>query len=303
VTLTTGVGSLPFTRLDEALKHVFASYTLPFYPQLPQRADASDARLPLMLREVVTPTMLEALKKRDGHGFVRALESAEADEAVSALYGWDDFAVRAAGAPMLKVQCAGPVAFWQMTSKLVADVPDAVLRPLAARWIGAYSTALARRASALCETLYFVWDDGGFATHADGDARKAAEQLVTTKLPRARFGFHSCEPGTLERWTSTMPRAVLALDLSVVGVVDTQEQRVMAAKHLQRGGDFIFGVVDTSSTKIQPERGMELARAARALGARPILSGGCGTGLHQPAYELALAQSLQAAAALLNVGS
>ncbi|MBI3019238.1 MAG: hypothetical protein HYY61_05035 [Deltaproteobacteria bacterium] len=34
---TTGVGSLPFTSVSQAIEHVFAHYEIPFLPQLPKR--------------------------------------------------------------------------------------------------------------------------------------------------------------------------------------------------------------------------------------------------------------------------
>jgi hypothetical protein len=317
--LATGIGSLPFARYDAALRHVFASYSLPFYPQLPQAGGSDGAgatdQIPQMLREILTPEMLAALQRRDGTALVMHLEhcisrgAAAASDHVTRLPGFDGFCERAADAAAVKSQLMGPGAATAVAQSLLPDLPQADLRAAFGAWITQLTLAKAARLHTETRAdLYLLWDDSQLALEPLDTSHPTLAALASQLPPRTRFGVHSCMPMPLARLANLGPGYTLAVDTSVIDVT-SPAVRDVARRHLERGGRFVYGVFDTRYPKIDAASGMAMARGVidvvKSVATPPpvIISGGCGTGLRPVRYEEALVSGLQAAAALLAAAS
>lgn len=295
-TLTTGMGSLPFVDVDAALAHVFTSYDIPFFPQLPRLS--TDATVAPMLAEILTPGMLAAIQTRDGQTLVTELKRGATNpttplQLIRTLPAYAGFISRAQGHKRLKAQIVGPHTAHAILEEKIGTVP--ALRDALRDWIACLSIVWGETLRMAERESILLWDEGSFiAQWAKND--QYVFRALQTKLAKTntRLGIHTCTPGRLDDIAKALPATLYAFDLSVVDVPTAD------------GVEAIYGVVDTRSPKLDlaaSRKALQLAHARAPKSAPLILSGGCGTGLHTETYEMDLAAMLRELAAMPRVVS
>jgi hypothetical protein len=285
---TTGIGSLPFDDADRAVEHVFAHYTLPFLPQLPKRLAVGN--MASMFMEALTPEMLGALREKDARAFGAALQVAAkaGDKATAAVAHWPGatpaFKAAAAKAPRLKLQLIGPASFIALAEMQLG--PGTVATIAACDWLRALQrTALHVLAPATSE-VFWIWDDAILALPKAATIR-ATWLSSAPSHPRVTEGYHCCAPIPFATLTKALPAKLFAVDLNVVQFEPAELQSFASA-----GGRLIAGVVDTRDNKVDQAALFRLT-AELPRGSVLAYSGGCGTGLHEPQFEAALAKALR----------
>lgn len=313
--LTTGVGSLPFESVREALDHVFEAYTLPFYPQLPRLAvggppspaesgddglqqgrpcrDSKSRHSPASRDEDAKPDagdggrdipqmlgevltpLARAFIREKRHKDLLVLLEADAEDERAARGLLETL-------PGFPEFCDRVRGFEGAKMQLVGP------RTLAA-WLGndealpfcwAWIETLSRAALKMIPTrTSLFWDDALLATRPlAGEAER---------LRKSGYGLHCCAPASGPELLSVFRGAWLALDLHAV----TLENEALA-EHFAAGGNVVFGIYDTAAATL----GSEKLPPAGILYRDPVvLSGGCGTGLKTPEFERALADGLKVA--------
>jgi hypothetical protein len=273
---TTGIGSLPFLDYEEALAHVFARYTLPFYPQLVRVPCAPEhAALAPMLREVLTREQLDALAQGEAKKLMKLLAAAPAGEMFEGWPGMGAFLARSCDVDEAKVQCVGPATAGALIAAALPSVARREIADVAEQWVLALTEAACAVLRARSTARFiFVWDDGMLK------GGETVHVFLAKPRDRIRLGVHSCALGSLRALAGAAPGAVLAVDANVV-TMDADAE-----------ADVILGVVDTRKRRIDKPAALALARTNLKDPRVIALSGGCGTGLHDIDYELTLAQAL-----------
>lgn len=315
--LTTGIGSLPFSDPDIALEHVFRHYSMPFCPQLPQITPGLADAIPQMLDEILTSQMRHALRTRNPPRFLASLEAA-LSHSESATQQWlsqpcfSGFRSRSANHKQIKLQLIGPLIAHTICEHFLGQsVSSDQLFMLLLTWIERLSVALL---GLLCldtrQRVILVWDDGNLPLLTSSSRRRQyleVHQAIAsgTVLP----GIHSCHIQDLATFTQMFPHAILALDITVIRIEDSNNANAIV-HHLQHGGEFILGLIDTSRSSIDPTETLYRARMLCDLCDRQVcmrpwrhqisLSGGCGTGLRDIQFEQSLVRVLAQAAALFD---
>ena len=151
-----------------------------------------------------------------------------------------------------------------------------------------FTTSIVRYYAGWPQDLLYT---GVLPLRLDPPARSAyAAALERLAAPGVLTGLHSCTPGPASPYLASFPGRVLALDAQVI------ELDVEALQgHERTGGTWILGVMDTRPGRFDAADGSRRARVfVEALsGERAVfLSGGCGSGLADEAFELRLAAAL-----------
>lgn len=253
---TTGVGSLPFDRAADAVTHVFASYDVPFCPQLP----ALDG-------DMITE-WLGADPRRCGW-------SPERDRARPR--AWDAFRARVAFAPpasrVVKLQVTGP-------ATLAGALGDPGLAGELSAWLAA-NVAEQVRALEGVDVLLVVDEP---ALHLVGAVSERVWDPLRAVAPA--WGLHTCGPVPWALVDRAEPD-VLSFDLSL-GAPDESVLRRLVA----RGGRVAWGVIQPHRRDGVAEA-QERLRAVFAVGASSLLTASCGTGRMSARREVEIAGALE----------
>ncbi len=283
---TTGIGSVPFVDAEAAVKHVFANYSLPFYPQLVQHPSLKGDRvLPSMVREILTDEMQTAVRAKDVAALKSLIGSATDGDAAAQIkrqIACAPFLDRVSTAKSLKLQLVGPHTAHAL---LAVDCWDWVER-LSLAWL-----RLVREKSATI-AMQLHWDDGLLATKGAAKEHERWRTFAkTVQSAGATLGLHCCAPADLDQLTALGQGKVLALDANVIDLGSPASLELLRA-HAASGGRLVLGAFDTRLPKFDRARGQNVAGRFRSVPGLIAISGGCGTGLHGTDYELALARSL-----------
>lgn len=285
---TTGIGSLPFADPAEAVAHVWASYDVPFCPQLPA-LEGDAARVWL------------------GRGSRRCGWSPERDR--QRPIAWPEVLCAVQAVPpahgIVKLQVVGP---WTLAHALARDGAAAGPRRLA-RELGAWIAAnvlgcIADLRSCGAEVLV-VADEPALVNDA-GSAALAAWEPLRTVAPL--FGVHVCGPPPWALLAAAEPD-ILFLDLHRFPL-DAHAVGVLAG--LVRGGGRVglglapvgdgedpAGAAQIAAGRCQvafAAAGIALSDIARAA----LVTPACGTGPAMPATERSVSEATSGIAALLR---
>jgi hypothetical protein len=284
---TTGVGSLPFERADEAARHALEAYGLPFCPQLP-RLDGD------MITE-----WLGADPGRCGWAPDRDRERPAA---------WHEVVARLTAEPpshrLVKLQVTGPVtlaiALERSAGRRGGGGGVASLARDVATWLAANVAGQVRRLGQGGLDALVVVDEPGLASAGIGPAEVGLWDPLRAVAPV--WGMHVCGPVPWDL-VDALELNLISLDVTRHGV--PPQARPVLARLLRRGGRAAWGVLDPAvPTGATDSAGM--AVAALAAIARPgapienlaelsLLTPACGTGRLSPERERLAAASLDAA--------
>jgi hypothetical protein len=269
---TTGVGSLPFTDPEEAVRHVVRHYALPFCPQLP-RLEGD------MVREWL------------GGDPGRCGWSPERDRERPA--AWEAFTQAVAHEPpqhgVVKLQVTGP-------ATLAAALEGRGRYDLAseiARWLAANAAGQVRRLAELGLAAVLVVDEPGLADAGIADPR-AYDPLRSTGA--SAWGLHVCGrvPWGLVDW--------LDVDLLSFDAVRHDADGAVLGRILDRGGRIAWGALDAPAPDGAAAVAARLRAAIRALGRdvdvvarHSLVTPTCGTGVLRTRQELQAAGVLEEA--------
>jgi hypothetical protein len=309
----TGVGSLPFTDPNEAVRFVAAhSPLLPFWPQLPNRQAGEGViaqglgSLAPFLEPAAKPYCWQ-LRAGAAQRFAAALDSDDACLIPATAAGFFSFeaAFRAGEFPeavAVKAQSEGPATLAQC---VFIDGEPLACQP---GWLECVATFIARQAIWQIQRLHrlgrpviFVLDEpaislavsGATASQAAGIATAINRVLQAVREAGAIAGLHCCAP---------LPIAfVRALDLDLVSFdahlpVDGGNWFDLARAVIARPGHLAFGLVPTSpntefGTSALFARWLRLAATAGdviEVASRTIVTATCGLGLATPAHAVSV---------------
>jgi hypothetical protein len=290
---TTGVGSLPFTRPDEAAHHATQGYELPFCPQLP-RAYGD------MLQE-----WLGADPGRCGWAPDRDRQMPAA---------WDSFILELRRRPplrgLVKLQVTGPLTLAMALERDCArGQPDVegLAREIAG-WLAAAVSAQVRGLRELgLATLVMVDEPGLMAARRLG-ATPAVWDALRAAAPA--WGVHVCGEVPWILLDVAEPD-VVSYDLTRYGCGRAAQGAIR--RLMRRGGRIMWGAVDPAALSEPSVIVDRVCAAARAVAGRrwrtedvlecSLLSGSCGSGGVEVEAERAVARGLQVTASALRSGS
>lgn len=284
---TTGVGSLPFERTDEATRHVLESYDLPFCPQLPRR-DGD------MISE-----WLGADPGRCGWAPDRDRERPAA---------WHQFVGRVTAEPpphgLVKLQVTGPVTLALALERGGAGAGgNARLVPLArdvAHWLAANVAGQVRRLRQLDLEAVVIVDEPGLAQAGIGSVDTELWDPLRTIAPV--WGMHVCGPVPWDL-IGSLELDLISFDMTRHGI--PAHARPALSAMVRRGARVAWGILDpVPPTEAADAAGMAMAAlgaleeslAVGRLARQSLLTPTCGTGRLSPERERLVAGSLQAAA-------
>jgi methionine synthase II (cobalamin-independent) len=279
---TTGIGSLPFDTVDEAVEQACGAYELPFCPQLPRRDG-------------------DMVEEWLGADPARCGWSAERDR--ERPHAWDAFLARVTARPpehrVVKLQVTGPLTLAvALEPSAPAAAPD-LAREIAA-WLAA---AVAGQVRALDErglATLLVVDEPALAAVAPTPAAAVAGGDPLRAVAPA-WGLHVC---CAVPW-DVVERAeadVVGFDVARHGV----DRRAATAleRLLRRDGRIAWGVLSVDRDEGVADGAQRLSHAlaavaARGLGVdvvltRSLVTPACGTGIAPPARERGIAAALDA---------
>lgn len=296
---TTGIGSLPFTEVQDAVDHVFSSYTIPFYPQLPKHRQFTSSKAAQMLQEVVPPQVLELLSKDVKPDLVRLDASWTVD--LAGFPGIDLFRDRLnkSEARYFKLQLAGPQTALAALEFFTGFAPEKEIQALLTRKIIALGELLINYLRTESKICIFLWDEMLPTPQTIGSKNFLLDLLQIEIQNKVISGIHNCAPLKPEVFRPYGLGRYLAADLSQIALEDPDN--IYALQNTVKNGGIIAGVVDTQKTSIDQkltEKRWQIFKRIIArvpgLTKKPlILSGGCGTGLHTIDFEIALAKVLR----------
>lgn len=286
---TTGVGSLPFRRAQEAAEHVLEGYELPFCPQLPR------------LQGDMVTEWLGADPGRCGW-------SPDRDRQLPA--AWDAFALGLGRRPpehgLVKLQVTGPVTLAVALERAAGRAGQGeAVAGLAAEislWLAVSATAqTAWLRDELGLDALLVIDEPGLE-HA-GLAPEHASVWDPLRQPAIAWGLHVCCEVPWPLIGAASPD-VLSFDLA--GFPVAPAGAAVLASVAARGGRIAWGAVDAGA---RPDPGLALARIDRAWAAlrargvddpasASLVSATCGTGDRSVEAERGVARALKRAAAI-----
>jgi hypothetical protein len=306
----TGVGSLPFVDVGEAIGHVADAYAaLPFAPELPARPGEPGMIAGLWPprfapeTDAVGATTLDAdladVKQHlDGEVF-EAPRVRVAEERLKLV-------MAAVAAPVTAVHLAGPITLLRATRVRGVDGElwlQPRLRESAASFIGRAGAKLATTAAAAGRTAMVVLDEpllSAPAVDVDNPANLLLMSGVLDLIARAggKVGIHSCGPPPVDLLLHL--DFELALFDAVSYGAELLARRRTLERFLRRGGALGVGVFDP---RIPPDDVEAAVARVRALpvgdGAGIVLAGACGSGRQSTERERALAAALRALKARL----
>jgi methionine synthase II (cobalamin-independent) len=276
---TTGVGSLPFADVEEAVEHVAASYDIPFCPQLP------------LLEGDMVAEWLGADPCCCGWSPERDRERPQA---------WDAFLRSVSAHPpshgMVKLQITGP---WTLATAL----GDASLAREIAAWLAASAAAQVRALGEHGLRALLMIDEPALEAAAPNPADAAATWDPLRAVAPA-WGLHVCCRVPWDVVEHAKPD-VLSFDLAATGAIDHHAGRTLE-RAFRRGGHVAWGVARVQSGDGTGTAARWLWEALTELTARGLdrqlllersmLTPSCGTALASAERERALAGSLVAVA-------
>jgi hypothetical protein len=284
---TTGVGSLPFARPAEAVRHANRAYTLPFCPQLPSREGD-------MIEE-----WLGADPGRCGWTPDRDREQPDAWRAFLTTLAADPPAHRVA-----KLQVTGPVtlaiALERGAGRVGAGAGVTSLARDLAAWLAANTADQVRQLDEMGFDALVVVDEPGLAQA--GIANDAADLWDSLRAIAPAWGMHICGhvPWQL---INELPLDMLSFDaLHGLG----RDAQVPLGALLRRGGRIAWGILEPVNPGRSDQAGAYAAACLSALvsdrlpleaiASSSLLTPSCGTGRLSPASEWLIAATLDAAA-------
>lgn len=287
---TTGVGSLPFERPDDAARHAVCGYGLPFCPQLP-RAYGD------MLQE-----WLGGDPGRCGWAPDRDLQLPAA---------WDAFVLELCRHRpehgVVKLQVTGPLTLAMALERLGSAGPadlDGLGREISG-WLAAAVSEQVRALDEVGLSALVMVDEPGLMTahHAGGSA--AVWDPVRAVAPA--WGLHVC--GEVPwRLVDCAEPDVISYDLVTSGC--GRLAQTVLRRLLCRRGRIMWGAVDPAVVELSSLVADRVCAAARAVAGRrcptqdvlaaSMLSGTCGTGGVAITDEDRVASCLRAAASRLR---
>jgi hypothetical protein len=285
---TSGVGSLPFERAGEAVRHATAAYDLPFCPQLP-RLDGD------MIAE-----WLGADPGRCGWARDRDRERPAA---------WDAFVARLAERPpahrVAKLQVTGPVTL-AIALERDGGSPGGGSRVVGlahevAAWLAANVAGQVRRLGDAGVDALVVADEPGLASAGLTAAHAPIWEELRATAPA--WGMHVCGPVPWDL-VDALELDLLSLDVASHGC--RAEARPGLGRLVRRGGRVAWGVVDPVEPRSASDAGGLAAASLESLVAGPLtleriagrslLTPSCGTGRLSAERERLVAATLGAAA-------
>ncbi|MFT7617231.1 MAG: hypothetical protein ACI97A_000865 [Planctomycetota bacterium] len=310
---TTGIGSLPFSDMDEALNYVFQHYTLGFLPQI-ARGDGDGGMLALVLPP--------KLAKRGQSGFGVALidlledpaireafldlESLEGTRAVQDAQEVASLLQAHGHVKNFKAQMMGPLS-------LLQTLRDAASRPL---WsdnslhepVLNWSIALARTmASALaphCDELH-LWLDEPMLGLMEGDNQRDAAYALLNQWHEAvsamgiKTGIHCCSSPPFGLLKHT-PFATFSCD-AVRYRAEIEDATDLLHPYIKNGGQLALGLLAPMNWSEDVDQRPFVLELAKSLGIdspqeleqKLLLTPSCGTMLTPVDRELEIAQTLE----------
>ena len=286
---TTGVGSLPFRRAQEAAEHAVAAYELPFCPQLPRLSG-----------DMVT----EWLGADPG----RCGWSPDRDRQLPA--AWDAFAMALSARPpehqLVKLQVTGPVTL-AVALERAAGRPGrgeavAELAAQIALWLSVSATEQARWCSDELGLDTLVVADEPSLHHAGLRAEHAGVWDPLRQAATA-WGLHVCCAVPWPLIAAASPDA-LSFDLVRFPVTDAAATALSAI--VARGGRIVWGALDAAWNDDPRLVLARIERACMALGgyevdhvvSASLVTASCGTGGRTPKVERDVARVLAHVAAI-----
>jgi hypothetical protein len=287
---TTGVGSLPFTRPAEAVRHAAGAYELPFCPQLP-RAYGD------MVHEWLgaDPGRCGWAPDRD-----RQLPTA-----------WDDFILHLGRHPpsagLVKLQVTGPLTLAMALERRSpagrTDMPD-LAREIADWLAAAVSDQLRGLRELGLGALVVVDEPGLMAAHRQGATAAVWDPL---RAAAPGWGLHVCGEVPWRLLDAAEPD-LISYDLIRYGC--GRAAQAVVRRLMRRGGRVMWGAADPlapESPSLIVDRVWATARGVAGRRWRTadvldasLLSGTCGTGGVEVTAERRLARDLGVAASLLR---
>jgi hypothetical protein len=259
---TTGVGSLPFTEVDEAAAHAAHAYGLPFCPQLP-RLEGD------MIAEWL------------GGDPARCGWSAERDR--ERPLAWDAWLAELKRRPprhwMVKLQVTGPLtlacALERSAGQRASRKEAIALARELARWLAANAAAQVRELGALGFATLLVVDEPALEVFGSEGVERVWDAL---RVPASVWGLHFCchvPWRVVERAEPDLLSFDLALDPVESEAADTLRRLAAAGTWIAWGA---LRVEPADDSGIGLDR---LTAAIERLGTSPdrsLLTPNCGTG-------------------------
>lgn len=292
---TTGVGSLPFTDFQDAMDHVFSSYSIPFYPQLPKHPLFKNSPAAQMLQEVVPANILAKIVGNPKPDLGNIENDWNTD--LTQFPGIDLFKkfLKNSGSRLFKLQLAGPGTALAALEFYTGRTFETGFVSLLRKKIVAQAKHLINYLRIKDQTCIFLWDE--LLVHPGLESSLA--DLFQIEAPGAVItGVHNCASLKLEVFVAHSDHRYLSADFSRFSL--EEPANVQALRKIVGLGGLIAGIVDTQKTSIEksPVMGLwqklanELDNTANHPEMPLMLSGGCGTGLHSVDYEISLAKLL-----------
>jgi len=276
---TTGVGSLPFAEVDEAIAHVAAAYDVPFCPQLP---------------------LLEGDMVAEWLGADPCCCGWSPDRDRQRPRAWDAFLEEVSARPpehsVVKLQVTGP---WTLATAL----GDTGLAGDLAAWLAASAAEQVRALRERDLDPLLVVDEPSLESAAPSPA-EAAKTWDPLRAVAPAWGLHVCCRVPWDVVERARPD-VLSFDLAGTGRLDRHASRTLE-RMLRRGTRVAWGISPVGAGEEVGPAARWMAEAMATLGARGIgretllsrslLTPSCGTALAEPARERRLAEVVDAVA-------
>jgi hypothetical protein len=285
---TSGVGSLPFERAGEAVRHAVEAYDLPFCPQLP-RLDGD------MIAE-----WLGADPGRCGWARDRDRERPAA---------WDAFLARLGARPpahrVAKLQVTGPVTLAIALERHGGNPGGgsriAGLAREVSAWLAANAAGQVQRLAEAGVEALVVADEPGLAHAGLTPADASIWEPLSAVAPA--WGMHICGPVP---WDVVDALDLDLLSLDVASHRCREETSPALARLVRRGGRLAWGIVDPVEPRSAADAAGLAAASMSSLAAGPLtlervacqrlITPSCGTGRLSAERERLVAATLGAAA-------
>lgn len=273
---TTGVGSLPFTDVEEAAAHATGAYGLPFCPQLPR-----------LEGDMITEWL--------GADPARCGWSAERDR--ERPIAWDAWIAELRRRPpahrLVKLQVTGPAtlacALERSAGQRASRREATALAGELAHWLAANVATQVRRLRSLGLATLLVVDEPALGSVGTAGMERVWDPL---RAPASAWGLHLCCHVPWEVVERTKPN-LLSFDLALAPL--DQPATTALRRHLDRDGWIAWGAVPVNPDDRSPEprRRLEAALAALETGAdRSLVTASCGTARASSSREREIARDL-----------
>ncbi len=292
---TTGVGSLPFQSSSEAVEYVFASYTIPFFPQLIKNERYTKSILPPMLLEAVPQTIITLFSDKssvlDKTDKLQAIWDKEILAHVESLPGLAEFARTLSGynGMFFKLQLVGPQTAVQLLGTLCGRPLNSALKRIVTNGLSALMRQVLDRCHVTGKQAIVISDE---PLASDFNLK------IGRQLDGAIHGTHCCASISLSSQINYFKNKYLSFDLTDFSSPNDVFESISL---LQKIGGVMVGVADTKQKILNARQSTELWQQLNRnfsvdetrLHAMPlILTGGCGTGMQSIAFEKQLSALL-----------